>query len=139
MTHASLQLMAFPWFVRQHDLYQSVAFPRVHRDVSTNKSSEGYARFLDEFLRANLKTVKSEVFLDLHAVVSSALCFWMGLISHRRADFDQTNRMIQPLRPMEDTSVSNWSRMDQCGESLVSTKAKRWPSSINSGSKPARC
>ncbi|RLN72780.1 hypothetical protein BBJ28_00024631 [Nothophytophthora sp. Chile5] len=68
VTHLSLQLLPFPWFTRQHKLYPSVAFPRIRRDVSTTKSSEGYARFLHEFLAVNMAQHGDRLFLDLHAV-----------------------------------------------------------------------
>lgn len=73
VTHLSLQLMPFPWFSRrQHTLYasQQIQFPVIHSDVSTVRTSNGYARYLREFLLKNLPVYKDRLFLDLHAVVS---------------------------------------------------------------------
>lgn len=68
----SLQLMPFPWFQRQHALHSSVRFPSIRKDVSTTRTSAGYAKYLQEFLLANIAAERS-IFLDLHAVVRSNL------------------------------------------------------------------
>ncbi|TMW57179.1 hypothetical protein Poli38472_003104 [Pythium oligandrum] len=71
VTHLNLQIMAFPWFKRQHPLYDSVIFPAVRSDVSTNRSSQAYAHFLGRFLHANLP--RHAIFLDLHAVDEASI------------------------------------------------------------------
>lgn len=82
VTHLSLQLMPFPWFERQRALYahasqspsdRKIRFPAIRSDVSTLRTSAGYATYLREFLLANLPQFKQRVFLDLHAVVRRCL------------------------------------------------------------------
>ncbi|KAG3115906.1 hypothetical protein PI125_g5103 [Phytophthora idaei] len=68
VTLLSLQLLPFPWFPRQHELYPSITFPPMQRGVSTVKNSPGYARLLHEFLAANIGKHGDHLFLDLHAV-----------------------------------------------------------------------
>ncbi|OWZ08860.1 putative membrane protein [Phytophthora megakarya] len=74
VTHLSLQLLPFPWFPRQHELYPTIMFPPLRPDVSTIKSSSGYARFLHDFLAANIENHGGQLFLDLHAVVRPHKC-----------------------------------------------------------------
>lgn len=102
VTHLSLQLMPFPWFKRQHALYtrthgsQSepndvarVVFPAIARDVSTTRTSAGYATYLQAFLRANLPQFHDRLFLDLHAVVSNNV---VGLIERANRCYRRSTR-----------------------------------------------
>ncbi|KAF1331510.1 hypothetical protein FI667_g4206, partial [Globisporangium splendens] len=65
-----LQLMPFPWFSRQYHLLdgRNIHFPAISADVSTIKTSPGYAKYIQTFLRANMPHHGEDIFLDLHAV-----------------------------------------------------------------------
>ncbi|KAJ0411625.1 hypothetical protein ATCC90586_004094 [Pythium insidiosum] len=65
--HLNLQVMAFPWFRRQHALYPGISFPALRPDVSSDRLSTGYAAYLSEFIQANSPR-DAPMFLDLHAL-----------------------------------------------------------------------
>ncbi|KAJ0407711.1 hypothetical protein P43SY_009048 [Pythium insidiosum] len=65
--HLNLQVMAFPWFRRQHALYPGISFPALRPDVSSDRLSSGYAAYLSKFIQANSPR-DAPMFLDLHAL-----------------------------------------------------------------------
>jgi hypothetical protein len=73
VTLLSLQVMPFPWFIRQHKLYSKVYFPRVFtKSVSTIPTKKGYTIFLTRFLHANLDRF-DHIYLDLHGIDEAQL------------------------------------------------------------------
>lgn len=134
MIHLSLQLMPFPWFTRQHKLYEkSIHFPLIRADVSTIKTSPAYATYLREFLQTNIQKHSSKVFLDLHAVVGSPLVSASNLedTMHVRLLFvsDRASvsfcepmvafRMMETLALMVGTMASSSRLMVHCGRSMM--------------------
>ena len=67
VTHLNFQLMPFPWFTHQHQLYPRVAFPKIQPGASMEKGSAGHAHLVGEFLRANIDNFPS-VFIDLQTI-----------------------------------------------------------------------
>ncbi|DAZ97661.1 TPA: hypothetical protein N0F65_009662 [Lagenidium giganteum] len=117
VTHLSLQVMPFPWFTRQHALYPAVDFPAISSDVSTDKASEGYVKYISRFIIQNLRDRAGSVFLDLHAVLHSDIGVHGEYHSVRLRPFGLVWQVQEPLQlvsplPLYDTFVQ-WSASDR--------------------------
>jgi hypothetical protein len=73
VVHVSLQLAPFPWFTRQHHLYDNVIFPPILPDASMQKVTEGNAKLMARFLQSNMKQFPGGIFLDMHAILHNDL------------------------------------------------------------------
>ncbi len=77
VTHLSLQLIPYPWFeAQQSQLYPNIVFPRILDDISTERSSRGYSKYLIRLLKANMKKAtstgsKGGIYIEMQGILDT--------------------------------------------------------------------
>jgi len=74
VTHVSLQLIPYPWFAqKQSQLYPSITFPHIFPDVSTDKTTQGYSKYLTNFLKANIESSAYDggMYIEMQAILNT--------------------------------------------------------------------
>jgi hypothetical protein len=73
VTHLSLQLIPYPWFERQIKLYPHISFPPILDNVSTNRNTDGYSKYLSRLLDANLdnEAITGGVYIEMQAILGT--------------------------------------------------------------------